>query len=42
VFELDGKRVCEGWTGHATVDRDTHRPVRVPEWFAAAVARAES
>jgi acyl-CoA thioester hydrolase len=42
VFELDGKPVCEGWTGHATVDRDTHRPVRVPEWFAAAVDRAES
>jgi acyl-CoA thioester hydrolase len=41
VFELDGARVAEGWTGHATVARDTHRPIRVPPWFAEAVARAE-
>jgi acyl-CoA thioester hydrolase len=41
VFELDGRRVADGWTTHATVDSDTHRPVRVPPWLAEAVARAE-
>jgi acyl-CoA thioester hydrolase len=41
VFELDGARVADGWTGHATVDRETHRPIRVPPWFVEAVARAE-
>jgi len=34
--------VAEGWTAHATVDRTTHRPIRLPEWFVDAVARAES
>jgi acyl-CoA thioester hydrolase len=42
AFELDRKRIAEGWTGHATVDRATHRPVRVPEWFVTAAKRAES
>jgi acyl-CoA thioester hydrolase len=41
VVEADGARVADGWTGHATVDRHTHRPIRVPPWFAEAVARAE-
>lgn len=34
--------VADGYTAHATVDAKTHRPVRVPPWFAEAVARAES
>ena len=34
--------VAEGSTSHATVDRTTHRPTRVPAWFAEAVARAEA
>ncbi|HEX3291944.1 MAG TPA: thioesterase family protein [Gaiella sp.] len=39
--ERDGMRVAWGWTAHATVDAATHRPTRVPEWFAADVLRAE-
>jgi acyl-CoA thioester hydrolase len=38
----DGELVAEGHTSHATVDRETYRPVRVPEWLAEAVARAEA
>jgi acyl-CoA thioester hydrolase len=40
-LERDGELSAEGWTSHATVDRDTRRPTRVPAWFAEAVARAE-
>ena len=41
VVELDGERVATAETLHATVDRDTHRPTRVPDWFVADVLRAE-
>ena len=34
--------VAEGFTSHATVDRETYRPTRVPAWLAEAVATAES
>ena len=34
--------VAEGHTTHATVDRATHRPVRVPAWFVAALEAAEA
>lgn len=34
--------VAQGHTSHATVDRETYRPTRVPAWLAEAVARAES
>lgn len=34
--------VAEGFTSHAVVDRETHRPTRVPQWLAEAVATAES
>ena len=34
--------VADGYTRHATVDRQTHRPTRVPMWLADAVARAEA
>jgi acyl-CoA thioester hydrolase len=40
--ERGGELIADGWTGHATVDRETYRPTRVPEWLAEAVARAES
>ena len=42
AVERDGALVAEGFTAHATVDAATHRPIRVPPWFAEAVARAES
>ena len=42
AIERDGELVADGYTSHATVDRETHRPTRVPAWFAEAIARAES
>ena len=38
----DEELVAEGYTSHATVDRGTYRPTRVPAWLADAVATAES
>jgi len=38
----DGELVAEGHTAHATVDRETYQPTRVPAWLAEAVATAES
>ena len=40
-LERDGALVAEGWTAHACVDAATHRPTRVPDWLADAIARAE-
>jgi acyl-CoA thioester hydrolase len=37
----DGELVAEGYTRHATVDRATYRPTRVPDWLAQAIATAE-
>jgi acyl-CoA thioester hydrolase len=42
VIQRGAELVAEGWTAHATVDRETLRPIRVPGWFVAAVASAES
>jgi len=42
LVERDGEAVAEGWTSHATIDRATHRPIRLPPWFIEAVARAEA
>jgi acyl-CoA thioester hydrolase len=42
VVEREEEIVAEGHTAHATVDSVTRRPIRVPAWFVAAVARAES
>jgi acyl-CoA thioester hydrolase len=42
VIEREGDRVATGSTSHATVDRETRAPTRVPPWFVEAVARAES
>jgi acyl-CoA thioester hydrolase len=42
AIERDGLLVADGWTSHATVNRDTRLPTRVPAWFAEAVARAEA
>jgi len=38
----DDELVADGHTSHATVDRETYRPTRVPAWLVEAVARAES
>jgi acyl-CoA thioester hydrolase len=37
----DGELVADGHTSHATVDRETYRPTRVPGWLADALATAE-
>jgi acyl-CoA thioester hydrolase len=39
--ERDGEVVAEGWTGHACVEAQTLRPVRVPEWLVGAITAAE-
>jgi acyl-CoA thioester hydrolase len=36
-----GDLVAEAWTAHATVDAETYRPIRLPQSFVDAVARAE-
>lgn len=41
LIERDGVEIATGETRHATVDRVTHRPVRVPAWFVEAVSTAE-
>jgi acyl-CoA thioester hydrolase len=38
----NGELVAEGRTSHATVDRKTHRPTRVPVWLVEAIATAEA
>jgi acyl-CoA thioester hydrolase len=42
IERAGGPVLATGWTGHATVDAQTFRPVRVPDWFVAAVASAEA
>jgi acyl-CoA thioester hydrolase len=41
VLERSSERIAHGSTDHATVDRITHRPTRVPGWFVADVLAAE-
>ena len=40
--ERDGELVADATTRHATVDRETYRPTRIPEWLAEAIATAEA
>ena len=41
VVTRGDETIATGATDHATVDRETHRPIRVPEWFVRDVARAQ-
>ena len=41
VVERDGRTIADGWTAHACVDADTHRPTRVPQWLADEIRAAE-
>ena len=41
-IERDGELVADATTRHATVDRETYRPIRIPEWLAEAIATAEA
>jgi acyl-CoA thioester hydrolase len=40
-IERDGELVADGYSRHATVDRETYRPTRVPARLAEALTRAE-
>jgi acyl-CoA thioester hydrolase len=33
AVEREGDVIADGWTAHATVDRETFRPTRVPTWL---------
>lgn len=41
-IERGDELVADALTRHATVDRGTYRPTRVPDWLANAIATAES
>lgn len=41
-IEREGELIAEGHTSHATVERETYRPTRVPAWLVEAIARAEA
>ncbi|MFO7572142.1 MAG: thioesterase family protein [Gaiellaceae bacterium] len=41
VVVRDDELVADGYTTHATVERETYRPTRVPQWLADAIATAE-
>jgi acyl-CoA thioester hydrolase len=41
VTENGAEAVADGWTLHATVDRETLRPTRLPEWLREAIDAAE-
>ena len=40
-IERDGELVADGYSRHATVERESYRPTRVPAWLADAIATAE-
>lgn len=42
ALERDGRRLADGWTGHACVDATTLRPTRVPAFLVEAIAAAEA
>ena len=42
VTDTGAEAVADGWTLHATVERETLRPTRVPEWLREAIEAAES
>jgi acyl-CoA thioester hydrolase len=41
AVERDGEAIADGWTRHAFVDADTHRPTRAPAWLADEIATRE-
>lgn len=42
AIERGGELVADGFTRHATVDRETYRPTRVPGWLIEAVRASAS
>jgi acyl-CoA thioester hydrolase len=41
-IEREGEPVADGYSRHATVNRETYRPTRVPAWLADAIVTAEA
>jgi acyl-CoA thioester hydrolase len=41
-IEREEERVADGYSRHATVDRETYRPTRVPDWLTDAIVTAEA
>ena len=41
-IEREGEPVADGYSHHATVDRQTYRPTRVPDWLKDAILTAEA
>ena len=41
-IERSTELIADGYTRHATVDRDTYRPTRVPSWLVDAIATGDS
>jgi acyl-CoA thioester hydrolase len=41
-LERDGEIIADGWTSHACVDAETHRPTRIPEALAEGIRQAEA
>lgn len=42
AVERGDELLADGWTAHACVDAQSFRPIRMPEWLAEAIARAEA
>jgi len=38
AVERDDEVIADGWTAHATVDKETFRPTRVPTWLVEALS----
>ena len=41
VTDVRAEPVADGWTLHATVDHESLRPTRLPDWLREAIERAE-
>jgi acyl-CoA thioester hydrolase len=41
-IEREEELVADGYSRHATVERETYRPTRVPDWLAKAIVTAEA
>jgi acyl-CoA thioester hydrolase len=42
VTDTGTEAVADGWTLHATVDHDSLRPTRLPDWLREAIEQAEA
>jgi acyl-CoA thioester hydrolase len=42
ISDAGAEPVADGWTLHATVDHDSLRPTRLPDWLREAIEQAEA